>query len=81
MKNSKMIKWFTPDDWKEYNHKRYERDREKRLKYQREYYQKNRDRERKRHEKYYRIKCGLRIKDENDWIEKFINWFSFNDRH
>ena len=39
----KAIKDFTSEDWKEYNHKRYERDKENRLQYQHEYYLKNKE--------------------------------------
>ena len=39
--NEKLIKQFTPEEMKEYRRKRYEKEKEKRLKYQKEYYQKH----------------------------------------
>ena len=58
----KAIKDFTSEDWKEYNHKRYERDKENRLQYQHEYYLKNKEKIKKRENNRYRIKCGLKVK-------------------
>ena len=62
----KLFKTFTPEELKEYNHRRYERDRESRLKYQKEYYQKHKARIKENANKHYRIKCGLRIKDDEN---------------
>lgn len=56
-----MIKCFTPDDWKEYNHKRYEKDKKHRLEYQKEYYEKHKEEIKKKAGNRYKIKCGLRI--------------------
>lgn len=56
---NKPIKCFDSDDWKEYNHKRYEKEKEKRLKYQKEYYEKNKIKIKINTRKRYRIKCGL----------------------
>ena len=39
--NKKIIKDFTAAELAVYNHKRYEKDKEHRLKYQKEYYQKH----------------------------------------
>lgn len=61
MKNSKMIKCFTPDDLKEYNHERYEKDRKHRLEYQKEYYEKHKEEIKLYKKNKYKIKCGLRI--------------------
>lgn len=58
----KPIKEFTPEDWKEYRHKRYERDRKHRLEYQKEYYRKNEEKIKKRENNRYRIKCGLVVR-------------------
>ena len=55
----KLFKCFTPEELKEYNHRRYEEAREARLKYQREYYKKNKIRIKTKANKRYRIKCGL----------------------
>lgn len=57
--NDKPIKQFTPDDWKEYNHDRYEKDKKHRLEYQKEYYQKHKTKILKKANNRYRIKCGL----------------------
>lgn len=57
MKNSKMIKCFTPDDWKEYKH---EKDKKHRLEYQKEYYEKHKEEIKKKAGNRYKIKCGLR---------------------
>ena len=59
----KLIKCFTPEDWKKYNHDRYEREKQTRLEYQREYYQKNKNRIKKKAGERYRIKCGLGIRN------------------
>lgn len=56
----KLIKQFTPEEMVEYNHRRYERDRKVRLKYQKEYYQKHKLEIKKRANNRYRIKCGLK---------------------
>ena len=64
--NEKLFKTFTPEEIKEYNHRRYEKARESRLAYQKEYYQKHKARIKENANKRYRIKCGLRTKDEND---------------
>lgn len=61
MKNSKMIKCFTPDDWKEYKHEKYEKDKKHRLEYQKEYYEKHKEEIKKKAGNRYKIKCGLRI--------------------
>lgn len=66
--NDKLFKTFTPEEIKEYNHRRYEKDRESRLKYQKEYYQKNKSRIKENANKRYKIKCGLRIKDKEGKI-------------
>lgn len=55
----KLFKCFTPEELKEYNHRRYKKAREARLKYQREYYAKNKNRIKAKANKRYRIKCGL----------------------
>ena len=59
--NKKPIKDFNADDWREYRHKRYEREKEKRLEYQKRYYQNHKSELQKKGRNYYRIKCGLRI--------------------
>lgn len=64
--NEKLFKTFTSEELKEYNHRRYEKDRESRLKYQKEYYQKHKARIKENANKHYRIKCGLRIKDDKN---------------
>ena len=64
--NDKLFKTFTPEEIKEYNHRRYEKARETRLKYQKEYYQKHKARIKENANKRYRIKCGLRIKDDEN---------------
>lgn len=56
-----MIKCFTPDDWKEYNHERYEKDKKHRLEYQKEYYEKHKEEIKLYKKNKYKIKCGLRI--------------------
>ena len=61
--NDKLFKCFTPEELKEYNHRRYEKAREARLKYQREYYKKNKSRIKQKQNERYKIKCGL--KNEN----------------
>lgn len=61
----KPIKDFTVDDWKEYNHERYERNRNKRLQYQHEYYLMHKEKLRLKANNRYRIKCGLGVKNEN----------------
>lgn len=58
----KPIKEFTSEDWKNYNHKRYEKEKESRLKYQSEYYQKHKSEIQKKANNRYRIKCGLKVK-------------------
>lgn len=58
----KPIKEFTPDDWKEYRHKRYEKDKKRRLDYQKEYYKKNEDKIKQKANNRYRIKCGLVVR-------------------
>lgn len=57
----KKIKEFTAAELAAYNHKRYERDRNKRLQYQKEYYRKHKLELQKKGRNYYRIKCGLRL--------------------
>ena len=57
----KLIKEFTKEDWREYNHKRYEKDKKHRLEYQSEYYQKHKLELQKKGRNKYRIKCGLRL--------------------
>ena len=52
---------LTPEELKEYNHKRYEKEKEKRLNYQKEYYKKHKEEIKKKTENRYKIKCGLRI--------------------
>ena len=59
--NDKLFKTFTPEELKEYNHERYEKEKEKRLNYQKEYYQKHKEEIKKKAENRYKIKCGLRI--------------------
>lgn len=61
----KLIKCFDSDDWKKYNHERYEHDKAARLKYQKEYYKKHREEILAKADKRYRKKCGLGIKNEN----------------
>ena len=57
----KPIKEFTSEDWKQYRHDRYQKDREHRLEYQKQYYRKNQEKIKTRENNRYRIKCGLRI--------------------
>lgn len=57
--NKKLFKTFTSEEVKEYYHRRYERDREKMLAYQKEYYQKHKTQIKENANKRYRIKCGL----------------------
>ena len=57
----KAIKDFDANDWKEYNHKRYERDRKQRLQYQHKYYLEHKEAIKKRENNRYRIKCGLKV--------------------
>ena len=59
----KLFKTFTDEEVKAYYLRRYERDREKMLKYQKEYYQKHKEEIKKRNRNYYKIKCGLKIED------------------
>ena len=61
MKNSKMIKCFTPEERAEYYHERYEKDKKYRLEYQKEYYEKHKEEIKKKAGNRYKIKCGLRI--------------------
>ena len=58
----KLFKTFTDEEVKAYYHRRYERDREKMLKYQKEYYEKHKDEIKKKANQRYRIKCGLKVK-------------------
>ena len=62
MKNSKMIKCFTSDDWKEYNHEKYEKDKKHRLEYQKEYYEKHKEEIKKKAGNRYKIKCEKKKK-------------------
>ena len=57
----KLFKTFTDEEIKAYYHRRYEREKEKRLNYQKEYYQKHKEEIKKKAENRYKIKCGLRI--------------------
>lgn len=57
---NKLIKQFTAEDWKQYNHKRYELDKDYRLQYQKQYYQQHKIELRKKARNRYRIKCGLK---------------------
>ena len=59
--SNKLTKCFDSDDWKEYNHKRYEKYKKSRLEYQRKYYLAHKEEIKKRNRNYYKIKCGLRI--------------------
>lgn len=59
--NKKPIKEFNAEDWREYRKKRYEREKEKRLDYQKRYYQSHKSELQKKGRNYYRIKCVLRI--------------------
>lgn len=56
----KLFKTFTDEEVKAYYHRRYERDREKMLEYQKEYYQKHKKELQKKGRNYYRKKCGLK---------------------
>ena len=58
----KLIKQFSREELANYNHERYEREKETRLKYQKEYYKKHREEILTKAEKRYRKKCGLEIK-------------------
>lgn len=60
--NDKLFKTFTPEELKEYNHERYEKEKEKRLDYQKKYYKKHKEEIKKKAQNRYKIKCGLRIK-------------------
>lgn len=57
----KLFKTFTDEEIKAYYHRRYEREKEKRLNYQKEYYEKHKEEIKKKAENRYKIKCGLRI--------------------
>ena len=57
----KLFKTFTDEEIKAYYHRRYEREKVKRLNYQKEYYQKHKEEIKKKAENRYKIKCGLRI--------------------
>lgn len=59
--NDKLFKTFTLNELKEYNHRRYEKDRKHRLEYQKEYYEKHKEEIKKKAGNRYKIKCGLRI--------------------
>ena len=59
--NDKLFKTFTPEELKEYNHERYEKEKEKRLDYQKKYYKKHKEEIKKKAQNRYKIKCGLRI--------------------
>ena len=59
--NKKPIKEFNAEDWREYRQKRYEKEKGKRLEYQKRYYQSHKSELQKKGRNYYRIKCGLRI--------------------
>lgn len=59
--NDKLFKTFTLNELKEYNHRRYEKDRKYRLEYQKEYYEKHKEEIKKKAGNRYKIKCGLRI--------------------
>ena len=61
----KLFKEFTAAELAAYNHKRYERDRNKRLQYQKEYYQKHKLELQRKANNRYRIKCGLGVINEN----------------
>lgn len=63
--NKKIIKDFTAAELAAYNHKRYEKDKERRLEYQKEYYQKHKLEIQKKANNRYRIKCGLGVINEN----------------
>ena len=63
LSDKKLFKCFTPEEKAEYYHKRYEKDRERRLQYRKEYYQKHKEEIKKRNRNYYKIKCGLKIED------------------
>ena len=60
--NDKLFKTFTPEELKEYNHERYEKEKEKRLDYQKKYYKKHKEEIKKKAQNRYKTKCGLRIK-------------------
>lgn len=62
----KLIKQFTAAELADYNHKRYEKDKKHRLKYQKKYYEKHKEEIKKKAENRYRIKCGLGIKNDNN---------------
>lgn len=62
----KKFRDMTPDELKKYNHDRYEKDRKHRLEYQKEYYQKHKKELQKKANNRYRVKCGLKVKNEND---------------
>lgn len=59
----KLMKCFTKEEWKEYRHKRYEKEKESRLDYQREYYQQHKQKIQKQARNRYRIKCGLKAEE------------------
>lgn len=61
----KLFKDFTAVELAAYNHKRYEKDKEHRLQYQKEYYQKHKSELQKKANNRYRIKCGLGVINEN----------------
>ena len=56
----KLIKQFTAAELAAYNHKRYEKEKKARLKYQKDYYQKHKEEILMKSEKRYRKKCGLK---------------------
>lgn len=58
--NDKLIKQFTAAELAAYNHNRYEKEKEARLKYQKKYYQKHKEEILIKAEKRYRKKCGLK---------------------
>ena len=63
--NDKLIKQFTAEEMTEYRHKRYLKEKQQRLDYQKQYYQKHKLEIQNKANKRYRIKCGLEIKNAN----------------
>ena len=59
---NKLIKQFTVTELAQYNHNRYERDKNKRLQYQKNYYENHKEEIKKKANDRYRIKCGLGVK-------------------
>ena len=55
----KLIKQFTAEEMAEYRHKRYMKEKQQRLEYQKRYYQEHKKQIQKKALNRYRVKCRL----------------------